>query len=173
MNKNQQRLKQMVLMALFIAMSVIGAFIKIPSPTGSVSLDSLPGYLAALLIGGIPGAIVAFLGHLASAATTGFSMTLPIHLLVACQMAVIMLILGYLVKRIHLAVVIVLGMLLNGIAAPATFILIPGFGTAFFSAMVLPLSIASIIVILIAGAIYYPLRNVKAIKELQKINHGL
>ncbi len=173
MRTEQKQLKQMVLMALFIAMSVIGAFIKIPSPTGTVALDSLPGYLAALLLGGIPGAIVAFLGHLASAATAGFPMTLPIHLLVAFQMAVIMLMIGYAVKRIHLVAVMVLGIILNGILAPASLILIPGFGTAFFTAMVLPLSVASIIVILLAGAIYYPLKNVKVIKELREIQSGL
>ena len=39
------QVKRMVLMALFMALSVIGAMIKIPSPTGTVALDSAPGFL--------------------------------------------------------------------------------------------------------------------------------
>ncbi|MGI6424678.1 MAG: hypothetical protein ACOX2A_05490 [Tepidanaerobacteraceae bacterium] len=39
------------LMGMFIALSIVGAFIKIPSPTGTVALDSAPGYTAALLLG--------------------------------------------------------------------------------------------------------------------------
>ena len=34
-------------LAVFIALSVVGAFIKIPSPIGSMALDSFPALLAA------------------------------------------------------------------------------------------------------------------------------
>lgn len=173
MKNELKQLKLLILMGLFIGLSVVGAIIKIPSPTGTVALDSMPGYLAALLLGGIPGAIVAFLGHMATAASAGFFMTLPIHLLVACQMAVIMLIVGYTAKKIHLAAGLILGVILNGIACPAAFILLPQFGTAFFISMVLPLTVGSFINIILAGLLYYPLRKINAIEQLRITSYGL
>ena len=53
----------MARIAILVALSGAGAFIKIPSPTGTVALDSAPGYLAAAVFspleGGIVGALVA------------------------------------------------------------------------------------------------------------------
>ena len=42
-------------LAVFIALSVVGAFIKIPSPIGSMALDSFPALLAAALLGPVAG----------------------------------------------------------------------------------------------------------------------
>lgn len=46
------QLRKLVVVALLVGMSAVGGFIKIPSPTGTVALDSLPGYLGAVFIGG-------------------------------------------------------------------------------------------------------------------------
>ncbi|MEW5920747.1 MAG: ECF transporter S component [Bacillota bacterium] len=54
--------KKLVITALLITMSAVGGFIKIPSPTGTVAFDSLPGYLAAALLGGCGGADIAITG---------------------------------------------------------------------------------------------------------------
>jgi riboflavin transporter len=166
MSNQQKRTRQIVLIALFIALSTVGAFIKIPSPTGTVAFDSLPAFLAALLLGGIPGAIVGFLGHMASAASTGFPMTVPIHLFVGVLMAVIMLVVSFVAKKINPLVAMAVGIILNGVGAPAAFILLPKFGTAFFVNMVLPLTVGSIINIVVAGLVYYPLRKVSTVKRL-------
>jgi riboflavin transporter len=100
MRKNQMQTKFIVLMGLFIAMSVVGGYVKIPNPvTSSVAFDSLPAFLAALVLGGIPGAIVGFLGHMATAAVGGFPLTLPIHLFIGLQMAIIMLIFSFVAKK--------------------------------------------------------------------------
>lgn len=167
MTKQQRLTRQIVLTALFIALSAVGAFIKIPSPTGSVALDALPAYLATLLLGGIPGAIVGFLGHLASAATAGFFMTIPIHLLVGLEMAVIMLVFSFIAKKVNPVAAMIIGIVLNGVGAPASFILFPQFGTAFFFSMVLPLTVGSAINIIASGILYYPLRKIKIVKNLQ------
>ena len=69
MNNN---LSKMVKISLLVALSVIGSMLKVPSPTGTVAFDSLPGYFGAIVIGPKEGAIIAAFGHLASAATAGF-----------------------------------------------------------------------------------------------------
>jgi hypothetical protein len=73
---------RIVLLALFIALCAVGANIKI---MGSIAFDSLPAFLAAMLIGGKEGAIAGAAGHLFSALLAGFPLTLPMHLAVAAS----------------------------------------------------------------------------------------
>lgn len=80
--------KKISLLALFIALSVIGASIKIPAVIGSVALDAFPALLASVLIGGVPGAIIAGFGHLISAFIGGMPLG-PAHIIVAIEMAAI------------------------------------------------------------------------------------
>jgi hypothetical protein len=81
--------RKISLIALFIALSVIGASIKIPSFVGSIALDTFPALLAGVLIGKKNGAIVAAFGHIVSAYIAGFQLTVPVHLIIAVEMAVI------------------------------------------------------------------------------------
>lgn len=79
--------RNLVLMALFIALSFVGAQLKIFS---TIAFDSLPAFLATLLMGPVYGAIIAVIGHLLTALTSGFPMTLPVHLVIAVGMGVTM-----------------------------------------------------------------------------------
>jgi|GEM_PF-156345 len=137
---------------IFVALSVIGAFLKLPSPTGTVALDSAAGYFSALAFGALPGGVIAALGHLVSAATAGFPLTLPIHGLIAVQMSIFAALFGFLAKRINLPVAFIVATLLNGILAPLS--MVPLFGIGFFMAMVLPLLIGSAINVGLAGLVY-------------------
>jgi len=140
-------------MGLFIALSAVGALIKVPSPTGTVAFDSAPGFAAALLLGPGPGAAVAALGHLLTSLFAGFPLTLPIHIIIALEMAVFAAIYCHMGKR-HLAAGVIAVSLLNGIIAPATFIPLPNYGIAFFSAMVFPLLVASSANVIVSALIY-------------------
>ncbi|ABB13964.1 MULTISPECIES: ECF transporter S component [Carboxydothermus] len=151
-------IRTLTTLAILIALSAVGAFIKIPSPTGTVALDSLPGYFAALYLSPGLGALVAALGHLLSAATAGFPLTLPLHLLVALEMAIFAAVFGVLGKR-NVIVGIVVATLLNGVIAPLSFAIMPKFGMAFFTAMVVPLLVASFVNILLAGLTARALRG--------------
>jgi riboflavin transporter len=174
MKSQQKSIRILVLLALFTAMCIVGAYIKIPNPiTSSIAFDSLPAYLAALVLGGIPGAAVAFLGHMVSAALGGFPMSLPIHLFIATQMAVIMIIFSFIAKKINLTAAIIAGILLNGIAAPAALILIPGMGLPVFLGALVPLTAASIFNVSLAGLVYQSIKNVKEVKELTEASNGI
>lgn len=148
-----QKTKMFTLMGLFIALSAVGAFIKVPSPTGTVALDSAPGFVAALLLGPGPGAFVAAMGHLLTSLFAGFPMTLPIHIIVALEMAVFAAIYGHMGKGNLVAAVIIVS-LLNGVIAPATFIPMPQFGLAFFTAMLVPLLVASAANVIVSALVY-------------------
>lgn len=80
--------RKICLLALFIALSVIGAMIKIPSFVGSIALDAFPALLAAVLVGNRMGALVAGFGHLVSSLIAGLPLG-PMHIVIAAEMAAI------------------------------------------------------------------------------------
>jgi|YelNatPaOPRAMG01_1025707.scaffolds.fasta_scaffold45752_4 uncharacterized membrane protein len=73
---------------LFSALSGIGAMIPVPSPVGSVALDSFPGYFMALWRGAASGALVSAVGHLLSSLRAGFPLGY-LHIPVALLMALV------------------------------------------------------------------------------------
>ncbi|MCX4473012.1 hypothetical protein C5N14_29500 [Micromonospora sp. MW-13] len=149
--------------AILVALSAVGAFIKLPSPTGTVALDSAPAFLAGAAFSPLEGSIVGALGHLLSALTTGFPLGLPVHLLVAAEMAVFVAIFGLLARRVNIWLAIVVGIVLNGVGGAA--IMIPIGGVGLFAALVLPLTVGSAINILVAAAATRALRSAGLAEE--------
>ncbi|NLM53151.1 MAG: ECF transporter S component [Firmicutes bacterium] len=141
--------KKLIRLALLIALCGVGGFIKIPSPTGTVALDSLPGFLAAALFGGWGGALVGFLGHLFSAATVGFPLGLPVHLYVGVQMAVYVSLFGYLFRKGYKILAVIAAIAANGVIAPL--LLVPLYGSGFFLAMLPSLTVGSAVNIILAA----------------------
>lgn len=149
------KLRKLVLMALFIAISFIGANIKI---AGSIAFDSMPGFLGTLILGPVDGAVIGAIGHLITAATSGFPLTLPVHLLIMVDMALTMLVFGVLYKAFSkknklLATVIsgIAGIIING--PVSTFMVIPLVGKGIL--VMLPiLCLAAFLNVLLADLIY-------------------
>ena len=115
-------------MAILIALSGVGALIKIPSPTGTVALDSAPGYFTAVAFGPVEGMIVAGIGHLFTALTAGFPMGIPMHLFVGVQMAAWAYLFWLSSKKINLIVGIIVATLANGVLSAAATIPFGGAG---------------------------------------------
>lgn len=70
-------------MAVLIALSAVGAFIKIPTPTGDAGLDSVPAYFAAMMKkwDWKEAAIIAVLARLLAAAVVGFPLGILVQIL--------------------------------------------------------------------------------------------
>lgn len=145
---------RLVRMALLVALSVAGASLKIPALTGTPALDSAPGYFAALALGAGEGAVVAAAGHLATALTAGFPLSVAIHLLIALGMAGCAAAVARVARRLGHWWGCASGVILNGLVFPALFTVLPGFGLPFFAAMVAPLLVASALNLGLAGAAY-------------------
>lgn len=150
---SQLESRKIVILGMFIALSVVGSFIKIPSPIGTVALDSAPAFLASFLLGPLPGVIVGFMGHMLTSLNVGFPLSVPVHLLISAEMALICGIIGAINKMGYLIPALIVGFLLNGIAAPASLIAIPQFGVPFFVAIFFPLLIGSAINLIVAGTL--------------------
>lgn len=144
-----KNVKTLTLVAMLIAMSAVGAMIKIYN---TVAFDSLPGYFASLYFGGYIGAIVISLGHIFTALTSGFPLGIPNHIIIAVSMAVCAYFYSLAYKKFNSYVAIAVGTILNG--PVATFIFVPQYGWGFFFQMVLPLTIASFANVLLASIIY-------------------
>ncbi|MEH7347441.1 ECF transporter S component [Gottfriedia acidiceleris] len=141
--------KRIVLLSLFIALSAVLSNIKI---FYSIAFDSLPAFLAAMLISPIAGGIVGALGHLLTAITSGFPFTVPVHLFIAIQMLVIVWVFGVLFKKMNQYIAMVVAIILNGpLATLLSGLLIAYLNhsftvktvSSFFILMVVPLTLAS------------------------------
>jgi len=120
--------KRLSIMAIFIALSAVGALIKIPSPVGTIGMDSAPGFFCALAFRGVTGAIVIAFGHLLTAAVIGFPMTIPIHLYIALQMALWALAYRWVNRKLGLIPAVIAGIILNGIVSAFAMLPIMGMG---------------------------------------------
>ncbi|MBS3976683.1 MAG: alpha-ribazole transporter [Syntrophomonadaceae bacterium] len=138
--------------AIFVALIVIGASLKLYGPLGAIALNSAAGYFSALAFGALPGGVIAALIHLFSATAAGFPLSLPIHGLISVQMGFFALSFGFLAKRINLLAAFIVTTLLNGVLAPLS--LAPIFGINFFLTIVLPLLIGSAVNVGLAGLVY-------------------
>jgi uncharacterized membrane protein len=139
--------RRITLTAVLVALTVIGAAIKVPAIIGSVALDAFPALLAAALLGGPAGAIVGGIGHLLSALIGGMPLG-ALHGIIAVEMALLAFVFSifYKIGRKWLAsVLFVLG---NTFAAPLPFLFL--LGEAFYLSLVPSLFVGSVINTVIA-----------------------
>lgn len=135
-------IKKLSVLALFIALSIVGSFIKIPAIVGSVALDLFPALIAAAYLGRSSGAIVACFGHLISALIAGFPLG-PVHIIVAIEMAIIVLVFAYIYnkgKRILAGIFVVIS---NAIFAPLPMLIL--FSVAFYITLIPSLFIGALL----------------------------
>lgn len=150
------RTKRITYMGVLIALSFIGSFLKVQ---GSIAFDSMPAFLGALLISPQSGAIIGIIGHFLTAATSGFALTLPIHIAVAAEMGIFTFVFGKIYKfnRVLATAVLILLNSVGGalIAAGLTYILgMENAGMAFFMIVIGPLFLASLANAVLAVVVY-------------------
>lgn len=142
---------------MLIGLSAVGAMIKV---SGSIAFDSMPGFFAALFLGPWSGVVVAGLGHLLTALTSGFPLTVPMHLLLAVVMGLFAYIFGAFYRKRGGTIASIIAITLNGpisalIVVPTSIILgLPLNGWALFSVVILPLTLASAANVLLALLVF-------------------
>ncbi|OZU87322.1 ECF transporter S component [Virgibacillus indicus] len=139
--------RKMSLLTLFIALSVIGASIKIPAIIGSVALDVFPALLAAAFFGAGAGAMVGALGHLLSALIGGMPLG-ALHIIIALEMALLVSLFAVLYRKGKKHLACILFLLGNAFIAPIPFIFL--FDIAFYIALLPSLFLGSLLNTIIA-----------------------
>lgn len=159
---------RITLLALFIALAAVGANVKI---MGSIAFDALPAFLAAMLLGSREGAIAGAAGHLFSALLAGFPMTLPMHLVIALEMAAICYLTGWLVHKRNLPLwgAAIPAFALNAFVSPLIVVVWPGMGVPVYLMLLAALTIASAVNVagaaILAGALRRPLARVLGARQ--------
>ena len=155
------KIKKLVLTALFIALSFVGAMIKVPGTT--IAFDSMPGFLGAILLGPLYGALIGALGHFLTAVTSGFPLTMPVHLIIMVGMGLTMFIFGYVFKyflsknyRLAIVISLIVAVLINGplLTLALSPLLIPILGKTLLLGMIPLLSGIAALNIIMAQCIY-------------------
>jgi riboflavin transporter FmnP len=139
--------KRISSLAIFIALSAIGAFIKIPAIITTVALDSFPALIAAAILGPTAGAIVAGLGHIISALISGMPLG-PLHFIIMLEMTLLVWAFGILYKTGKKGAAAFLFFIGNSFILPIPFIFIISW--AFYMAMLPSLLLAAAINLIIA-----------------------
>ena len=128
LNTQTLSVKRVAYMAVFIALSAVGALIKIPSPVGTIGLDSAPGYFCGLAFGALEGAGVIFMGHLLTAGIVGFPLGIPLHLFIGIQLALWVILFRWITQKLGRIPGAAVAILLNGIVSAFTMYFVGGMG---------------------------------------------
>lgn len=91
-------MKQYAYLIMFIALSVVGAFIKIPAYISSVALDSFPALVAAVVLWPVAGAVAAFFGHIMSSYLAGSPLG-AFHAMIAVEMFLLVWAFGVIYRK--------------------------------------------------------------------------
>ncbi len=132
------------------ALSFLGASIPLPSPVGSVALDSAPGYFAALAYGPMDGSLVCAIGHILSSMRAGYPLGL-MHVPVTLLMASVGMITAVVSKRVGVVLGLIVGVSVNVMGA---LIVVPIFGWGILIVLVPWLAFASAVNASMAGFIF-------------------
>jgi uncharacterized membrane protein len=133
--------KNLILCALFIGLSVALSYVVLPSPTGTIAFDSLPGFVAGAVLGPVYGGVVGLLGHLATSLKVGFPLGLLSHLIIGGFMFLATYVFGYFYRINQKKFGTGLAILINGVFSLVPFGFMIGWG--FVLGMVVPLLVAS------------------------------
>ena len=128
LSANPLSVKRVAYMAVFIALSAVGAMIKIPSPVGTIGLDSAPGSFCGLAFGYLEGICVIFIGHLLTAGLVGFPLGIPLHLFIGLQLAVWVMAFRWVSAKFGVIAGSVIAVILNGVVSAFTMVFVGGMG---------------------------------------------
>lgn len=158
-----KKTKLLTLTAMFAALAVVGSFIKIPVPPGTAALDSTAAFVSMAFLPAPLAAAAGAIGHIATALTSGFPLSLPIHLLIAVEMAIVAGVAALIYKRGRRAMSWVWIIVANGILSPIPyyFILSP----AMYIAVAPGILIATSINVVVAAILIPVLQRVLARKD--------
>ncbi|MDH6363392.1 putative membrane protein [Enterococcus sp. PF1-24] len=148
-----QSTKKIALLAMLLALCVVGANIKI---LGSIAFDSFPAFVGAFVLGPLAGAFLGFFGHMISAMLSGFPQTLPLHLLIGVIMGLCMLLYGWVwlkLRKNKLAASVGANLLAYFINVPFNLlVLYPIMGAAIL-ALFMPLTMATVANLVLAEVV--------------------
>jgi uncharacterized membrane protein len=150
--------------AIFTALCAVGSLIQIPSPVGSLAFDSAAGFFVALFFGAFEGAAVCGIGHLTTAAVSGFPLGY-LHLPIALGMTLAGASVGLINKtngKWGFIPALAIGVAINTLF---TFVVVPdpNYGLAVALAFIPFVFTAAVLNVVVAGLSYVGVRGKLAV----------
>lgn len=113
--------RAVVIIAVFSALAAAGGLVKLPSPVGSIALDSAPGFFVAGFFSPLLGGLTGLAGHFASAGIAGFPLAVA-HIPIAIMQFVWCFIFGWILRKGKtiqaLVIASIVAIVANGVLAP-------------------------------------------------------
>ncbi len=147
--------KTLSMIGILIALSFVGSLLKIPSPLGTIGFDSAAGFFAVLYLGYWEGAFVTAVGYTLIAASGSFPLG-PLTAIVALEMAGVSMAFRCF-HSINPILGIAIGTILNGVIAPL--IVLPVGGWGLYTGLLAPLSVASMINLIVASTAFVSVKK--------------
>lgn len=154
--KNNRRL---ILIALFVAISYIGALVKLPGPVSTIALDSFSGYLGGLILGGVYGGFVGMIAHLFVSMISGFPLSVPVHTIISIMMFVSIFCYSKVSNKYNIILGSIAGVLINGVLMPLALMILPFMDKGFLISLIPILVVASVTNIVLSNVIYASIKN--------------
>lgn len=136
------KLRLLTLAAMFAALSIIGAFVKIPVGIGSAALDTVPALVSAAFLPPVYAGAASLVGHLSSSLYVGFPFG-PLHIIIAVEMFIILFVFTKLHQTGHYLMKWVFFIVANSLLATLPFYWI--ISPAFFVGALPGITIATIL----------------------------
>jgi uncharacterized membrane protein len=155
--------RNLALIGIMIALSVVLSYVKVPSPTNSVALDALPAFALAGILGPVYGGIVGVFGHFATAANSGFALGIQSHLIICVIMYFAAYGFGFFYQKGQKILAILAGVFINVVVSLAVFTLM--YGTGFLAAMWLTLTFASLFNVVFGFIVIEPVKKAINLKQ--------
>ena len=152
-------IRTMTAYALLIALCAIGG--QIHFGVYSIGFDSSPAFVGALMLGPVAGTVLGALVHIATAGSTGFPLSVPIHVAIAIIMAGTVASIGYITKRMTSS----LSYVVSGIVG---YIINVGIGLAVIAWMMQSIEVVAILFVPLSLA--YALNYVGAALVVSQLN---
>lgn len=149
---DSKKLNKLIIMGLMVALSFVGANIKLPGPFTTIAFDSLPAFFAGLLFGGVSGGAVGFLGHLMTSFLSGFPLGIHTHIIISVMMFLTVVAFGAISKKVNVYIGAAVAIILNGVAMPLALIILPTFSIQMaigFMPMLISVSAVNVVVSII------------------------
>lgn len=158
---SKNRVRLLCISAVLIAISILLANIKIFQ---SIAFDSMPAFLAGMIISPLIGGIIGAIGHFFTALFSGFPYSLPMHLVIMIEMFIVVYATGYIYRKGYGILAVIIGIVLNGpISVVISGIAYEALGAMstmqFVAMMIVPLTIAAIANVTLAFILGKVLKN--------------
>ncbi len=138
--------RDLVVISIFIALSLVLANVKFFS---SIAMDSVPAFAALFIFKDNKSAVIALIGHIATAYFSSFPFGILTHIIIALLMYIMLYLSAKLIKK-NLTLTVIFILLFNALIMPLSVFIVTPFNIQIYLTLVVTLTLAVSLNLLVA-----------------------